>query len=110
MGRARLAMGVEPGETLSYKCQVQSNLGMKSIDPQQGIFFELCRPSSCVTAGGDQDSADGGLDVRIECPSDFLNPDFVPRRLTGFQVRKPDMLVSAIRNEMAQWYPARRNS
>src|ERR1700749_4235692 len=58
------------------------------------------KPSSCVTAGGDQDAADGGLDVRVECPSDFLSPDFVPRRLTGFQVKKPDMPASAIRNEM----------
>lgn len=57
-------------------------------------------PSSCVTAGGNQDAADGGLDVRIECASDFLIPDFVPRRLTGFQVKKSDMPVSAIRNEM----------
>jgi hypothetical protein len=57
-------------------------------------------PLSCVTAGGDQDAADGGVDVRVECPKDIIDPDFVPRRLTGFQVKKPDMSAAAIRAEM----------
>src|SRR5690606_35025292 len=57
-------------------------------------------PSSSVTAGGNQDAADGGLDVRVECPSALLMPDFVPRQHTGFQVKKPDMPASAIRDEM----------
>ncbi|MGH7982757.1 MAG: hypothetical protein ACREFF_06380 [Candidatus Udaeobacter sp.] len=57
-------------------------------------------PLSSVTAGGDQDAADGGLDVRVECPMDITSPDFVPRRLTGFQVKKPDMPPAAIRAEM----------
>src|SRR5204863_6464638 len=57
-------------------------------------------PLSSITAGGDQDAADGGLDVRVECPTNISHPDFVPRRLTGFQVKKPDMGPAAIRNEM----------
>ena len=57
-------------------------------------------PLSSVTAGGDQDAADGGIDVRVECSSEIANLDFVPRRLTGFQVKKPDMRASAIRDEM----------
>jgi hypothetical protein len=57
-------------------------------------------PLSSVTAGGNQDAADGGLDVRVECPSTIAKPDFVPRALTGFQVKKPDMSASAIRDEM----------
>jgi hypothetical protein len=57
-------------------------------------------PVSSVTAGGDQDAADGGLDVRVECPTAITNPDFVPRRLTGFQVKKPDTRAAAIRKEM----------
>lgn len=57
-------------------------------------------PSSSVTAGGNQDAADGGVDVRVECPSALLMPDFVPSQHTGFQVKKPDMPASAIRNEM----------
>jgi hypothetical protein len=57
-------------------------------------------PLSSVTAGGNQDAADGGLDVRVECIGSLTKPDFVPRRLTGFQVKKPDMPASAIREEM----------
>jgi hypothetical protein len=57
-------------------------------------------PLSSITAGGDQDAADGGLDARIECPRDLITPDFVPRRLTGFQVKKPDMRAAAITKEM----------
>jgi ferredoxin-thioredoxin reductase catalytic subunit len=57
-------------------------------------------PVSSVTAGGDQDAADGGLDVRVECPTEITNPDFVPRRLTGFQVKKPDMRPGGIGKEM----------
>jgi len=57
-------------------------------------------PLSSVTAGGDQDAADGGLDVRVECPTGITDPDFVPRRLTGFQVKKPDMPAAAIGAEM----------
>jgi hypothetical protein len=57
-------------------------------------------PISCVTAGGDQDAADGGLDVRVDSRTAITDPDFVPRRLTGFQVKKSDMSAAAIRDEM----------
>jgi hypothetical protein len=57
-------------------------------------------PLSSVTAGGNQDAADGGLDVRVECPTTIAKPDFVPRAVTGFQVKKPNMSASAIREEM----------
>ena len=57
-------------------------------------------PLSSVTAGGDQDAADGGLDVRVQCPKAPTNPDFAARRLTGFQVKKSDMPAAAIRAEM----------
>ncbi len=57
-------------------------------------------PRSSVTAGGHQDAPDGGIDVRVEYPSDFSAPDFVPRRQTGFQVKKPDMPPGEIRKEM----------
>lgn len=55
---------------------------------------------SSVTAGGNQDAPDGGLDVRVLCPSPLLKPDFVPRSYTGFQVKKSDMPPQAIQNEM----------
>lgn len=57
-------------------------------------------PLCSLTAGGDQDAADGGIDVRIECPTDITDPDFIPRRLTGFQVKKSNMPPAAIRKEM----------
>ena len=57
-------------------------------------------PVSGVTAGGSQDAADGGLDVRVEVAG-HLAPDFVPRGITGFQVKKPNMTASAIAGEMA---------
>jgi len=57
-------------------------------------------PLSSVTAGGNQDAADGGIDVRVECPTALTKADFVPRRLTGFQVKKPDMPPGAIGREM----------
>lgn len=56
-------------------------------------------PVSGVTAGGNQDAPDGGLDVRVEAP-DLPAPDFLPRKTTGFQVKKPDMPASAIGDEM----------
>lgn len=57
-------------------------------------------PISSVIAGGNQDAPDGGIDVRIECPIAISKPDFIQRQQTGFQVKKPDMPASAIREEM----------
>lgn len=57
-------------------------------------------PISCVTAGGHQDAPDGGVDVRVASNTNFTNADFVPRRSTGFQVKKPNMSATAIRAEM----------
>lgn len=57
-------------------------------------------PRSSVTAGGNQDAADGGIDVRVDCPKEIKDPDFVPRPQTGFQVKKPDMRRGAILEEM----------
>jgi len=57
-------------------------------------------PISSVIAGGNQDAPDGGIDVRIDCPITIQQPDFIKRQQTGFQVKKPDMPASAIREEM----------
>src|SRR3954465_8771044 len=57
-------------------------------------------PISSVTAGGNQDAADGGIDVRVAAPASLSAPDFVPRSSTGYQVKKPDMPPSAIEEEM----------
>jgi hypothetical protein len=49
---------------------------------------------------GNQDASDGGLDVTVH--SDFNPPEnsFIPRKNTGFQVKKPDMPRSKISKEM----------
>ncbi len=53
-----------------------------------------------ITWGGHQDASDGGLDVVVH--SDFSPPEnsFIPRRTTGFQVKKPDLPRSKILEEM----------
>jgi len=55
---------------------------------------------SGVTAGGDQNAADGGLDVRVELLGSAYTGDFIPRTPLGFQVKKPDMGPAAIAGEM----------
>ena len=56
-------------------------------------------PLSGVTAGGNQDAPDGGLDVRVAGPATAAF-DFVPRIPTGFQVKRPDLNPAAITREM----------
>lgn len=53
-----------------------------------------------VTWGGHQDARDGGLDVVVR--GETLPPinSFVPRTITGFQVKKPDMPRAEIIKEM----------
>lgn len=57
-------------------------------------------PASAVTWGGDQNAPDGGVDVRVELPDGAVIEGFIPRRCTGFQVKKPDMPPAAIQKEM----------
>lgn len=57
-------------------------------------------PLAAITSGGDQNAADGGIDVRVELPNCATVLDFIPRGITGFQVKKPDMPASAITEEM----------
>jgi hypothetical protein len=53
-----------------------------------------------VTWGGDQDAADGGLDVRAALQGEVGPPLNLPRSLTGFQVKAQDMPRAAILAEM----------
>jgi hypothetical protein len=54
----------------------------------------------CVTSGGNQNAADGGVDVRVSLPPQVDPPGFIPRRDTGFQVKAEDMPASEIAGEM----------
>jgi hypothetical protein len=56
--------------------------------------------SVSVTWGGDQNAADGGVDVRVALASNSPIQGFVPRSSTGFQVKKPDMPARKILEEM----------
>jgi hypothetical protein len=56
--------------------------------------------TSTVTWGGDQDATDGGLDVRVELPKGISIAGFLPRAVTGLQVKKSDLSGTKILNEM----------
>ena len=51
-------------------------------------------PTSCITWGGGQNAKDGGLDVRASFPAGTSISGFIPRPVTGFQVKKPDMQLT----------------
>lgn len=53
-----------------------------------------------VTWSGHQNSADGGLDVRVALGDDVTIAGFVPRPHTGFQVKKSPMRRTEILDEM----------
>lgn len=57
-------------------------------------------PVASVTWGGDQNAADGGVDIRVAAPTDKPVHGFVPRHNTGFQVKKPDLARAGILQEM----------
>ena len=56
--------------------------------------------TSAVTWGGNQNAADGGIDVRIALPPGTAIDGFVPRPVTGFQVKQQDMPAGEIADEM----------
>jgi hypothetical protein len=60
-----------------------------------------CRlPLSAVTAGGNQNAPDGGIDVRVEIRDESVCLDFIPQPITGFQVKCQDMPPSEVIAEM----------
>lgn len=56
--------------------------------------------ASFVTWGGNQNAADGGIDVRVALPDGAGIEGFVPRPATGFQAKKSDMSRVDILTEM----------
>ncbi|MGC2519605.1 MAG: hypothetical protein WA373_10945 [Burkholderiales bacterium] len=57
-------------------------------------------PASAVTAGGHQDAADGGIDVRVRLENSSACLDFIPRPHTGFQAKASPMPPAEIAAEM----------
>jgi hypothetical protein len=72
------------------------------------LIAELCKsdlrqrglPTSAVLYGGNQIAADGGIDVRVQLPSDTQIDGFIPRPATGFQAKADDIPASEIAKEM----------
>jgi hypothetical protein len=56
--------------------------------------------ASHVTWGGNQNAADGGIDVRVALPPGTIIDGFVPRPATGYQVKQQDMPAGEITDEM----------
>lgn len=57
-------------------------------------------PTAGILWGGHQDAADGGLDVVVRSEKAPPVNSFIPRGVTGFQVKKPDMQPAKVRDEM----------
>ena len=57
-------------------------------------------PTSGITWGGRQEARDSGLDVVVRGEAAPPQNSFVPRNITGFQVKKPDMRRAEILKEM----------
>jgi hypothetical protein len=56
-------------------------------------------PTKGITWGGHQNARDGGLDVAVRGETPPPQSSFVPRSITGFQVKKPDMPKAEILKE-----------
>lgn len=66
----------------------------------EATMRRLGLPATAVTWGGDQDAADGGVDVRVELPAGTAIEGFVPRPATVLQSKRPGMAAAAIDREM----------
>lgn len=53
-------------------------------------------PTNGIIWGGHQDASDDGMDVTVQSKVDPPQNSRVPRKTTGFQVKKPDTLISLI--------------
>lgn len=74
----------------------------------RGLVGRLCEaelraaglPTSAATWGGNQNAADGGIDVRVALHGEIQVVDFLPRADVGFQVKKTDFTPGLIAPEM----------
>jgi hypothetical protein len=84
------------------------DIALLKEDDLRSLVGRLCEsearrrglPTSCITWGGHQNAADGGLDIRVALPLGTAIDGFVPKAATGFQIKKPDMPRTAILEEM----------
>ena len=74
----------------------------------RGLVAKLCEAelrtrglsTSAVTWGGNQNAADGGIDVRVRIQDGEPPRGFIPRASVGFQVKKTDFTPGMIGPEM----------
>lgn len=95
---------------MSYPFEIDSSL-IKSVDDETAreLVVRLCKaelrsqglPASSVTSGGDQRASDGGVDVRVNCPSELLKIDFLRSSRTLIQVKAEKFGPAKIGPEMA---------
>ena len=57
-------------------------------------------PTKGITSSGHQDAPDGGLDVVVRDTVTPPQKSYIPKAVTGFQVKKSNMPRSAILKEM----------
>jgi len=84
------------------------NIALLNDEDLRSLVGRLCEfevrskgfSASSVTWGGDQNAADGGLDVRVALPASAGIDGFVPRPTTGFQVKTSEMPRTKILAEM----------
>ena len=85
------------------------NIALLNDEKLREVVARLCEAevrrrgfsSSCVTWGGDQNAADGGIDVRVTLPPGSPIGGFLPRAEVGFQVKRQDMPRAKILAEMS---------
>lgn len=66
----------------------------------ESVFAKYCFSTASIMYGGDQDAADGGVDVYVNSNFDIPEGDYIPRGKTIFQVKVPDMAPADIKKEM----------
>lgn len=84
---------------------------IKAVDDETSreLVARLCRaelrvqglPVAAVTWGGDQRAKDGGVDVRVDCNTALVKPNFVKSPSTAIQVKAEKFPASKIEKEIA---------
>lgn len=96
------------GEGMSVLDITGDDIALLSDTDLRAIVGRLCESevrrrglsTSSVTWGGSQTAKDGGLDVRVALAEGAEIGGYIPKRSSGYQVKKPDMGRSAIIKEM----------
>ncbi len=105
MPQARQKFG---GQSIGCLRSLSDDIARLNDERLRAVVARLCEAElrsrdlcpSCVTWGGNQNAADGDIDVRVALPVGTALDGFVPRPVTGFQVKQQDMPRTEILHEM----------